>query len=674
MKLVKYFLQKKSVTILLLLLVLGGGLFSYVKMGKLEDAPFTIKQALVLTPYPGASPSEVQSQVTDVLEESIQSLGELYYLKTENRAGLSKITVYVKKEIRADEMQQLWDKLRRKVNDVQSKLPADAGPSVVNDDFGDVLGVFYGLTGEGYSYRELEDQAKLMARLQAGVELGVGDRLLFSVKENTANQVVIKPVFDSLYSAQTQVLEKALDLAGLSPTEKNFTVAKELMDAGMPVDKSSMVTILSQSMRFEGTSLQTLVSMNKLQIPVTAENITQFGRYENLQHSLTGDIAATAESVADFASAFPQGTDGQTMLQIAGTISELFAPQTESMDAEQGQSAIADMTENMTDTAESDIPHDMASDTEDAAHIMKNTMTSGQPAITETVTGTNDRIMNKMIASFVGKAETNLSEEQFQTIAKALTQAGVPETEVSRLFQNASSEGNLFQNMLHTLQTGSLPDAVMQNLFQDASLKDLMSEIVKKAFSVDPKKMKDPKEIDDLYETILKNTKSFEDAVASHGGNTKGFQQSFQNMRQNMQFMEQLNHQMIYAQMPVRLSNKQTNSELYVYADKRKLQQKKDGISVMLHLDMDHLGATDVKVTLTGSNVHARFYLNDQDSVDIVADNMNTLAKQLADRGFSLTNEVVKRQPQESINKVVDEVIDENAEKSIRRYTFDDRT
>lgn len=520
----------------------------------------------------------------------------------------------------------------------------------------------------------LEDQAKLMARLQAGVELGVGDRLLFSVKENTANQVVIKPVFDSLYSAQTQVLEKALDLAGLSPTEKNFTVAKELMDAGMPVDKSSMVTILSQSMRFEGTSLQTLVSMNKMQIPVTAENITQFGRYENLQHSLTGDIAAIAESVADFASAFPQGTDGQTMLQIARAISELFAPQTESMDTEQGQSAIADMTGNMTDTAESDIPHDMASDTEDAAHIMKNTMTSGQPAITETVTGTNDRIMNKMIASFVGKEEANLSEEQFQTVAKALTQAGVPETEVNRLFQNASSEGNLFQNMLHTLQTGNLLDTALQNLFQDASVKDLMSEIVKKAFSVDPKKMKDPKEIDDLYENILKNTKSFEDAVASHGGNTKGFQQSFQNMRQNMQFMEQLNHQMIYAQMPVRLSNKQTNSELYVYADKRKLQQKKDGISVMLHLDMDHLGATDVKVTLTGSNVHARFYLNDQDSVDIVADNMNTLAKQLADRGFSLTNEVVKRQPQESINKVVDEVIDENAEKSIRRYTFDART
>lgn len=108
------------------------------------------------TAYPGASASEVQQQVTDILEESIQSLGELYYLKTENRAGLSKITVYTKKEIRADEMQQLWDKLRRKVADVQNKLPEGAGPSLVNDDFGDVLGVFYGIYGSQATNRELE--------------------------------------------------------------------------------------------------------------------------------------------------------------------------------------------------------------------------------------------------------------------------------------------------------------------------------------------------------------------------------------------------------------------------------------------------------------------------------------------------------------------------------------
>lgn len=157
-----FFLKNRALSWLLLILILAGGFYSYLKMGKLEDAPFTIKQAVVTTTYPGASPLEVQQQVTDVLEESIQSLGELYYLKSENRVGLSKITVYVKKEIRADAMQQLWDKLRRKVNDVQNKLPEGAGPSVVNDDFGDVLGVFYGLQGNGVSWRELEEQAKLI--------------------------------------------------------------------------------------------------------------------------------------------------------------------------------------------------------------------------------------------------------------------------------------------------------------------------------------------------------------------------------------------------------------------------------------------------------------------------------------------------------------------------------
>ena len=158
--LAKFFLKNRALSWLLLTLILLGGVVAYVGMGKLEDAPFTIKQAVVTTTYPGASPLEVQQQVTDVLEEAIQSLGELYYLKTENRAGLSKITVYVKKEIRADAMQQLWDKLRRKVGDAQGRLPAGAGTSVVNDGFGDVLGVFYGLSSAVHTYRELEEQAE----------------------------------------------------------------------------------------------------------------------------------------------------------------------------------------------------------------------------------------------------------------------------------------------------------------------------------------------------------------------------------------------------------------------------------------------------------------------------------------------------------------------------------
>ena len=187
----RFFLRNRALSWLLQGLVLAGGLFAYMNMGKLEDAPFTIKQALVTTSYPGASPMEVREQVTDILEEAIQSLGELYYLKSDNRAGLSKITVYVKKEIRAEDMQQLWDKLRRKVGDAQSKLPAGACPSVVNDDFGDVLGVFYSLSSPTRTYREMEDQAKALKNDLLGIQ-DVAKVELFGLQNRTI-EVTVNP-------------------------------------------------------------------------------------------------------------------------------------------------------------------------------------------------------------------------------------------------------------------------------------------------------------------------------------------------------------------------------------------------------------------------------------------------------------------------------------------------
>lgn len=524
----------------------------------------------------------------------------------------------------------------------------------------------------------LENEAKLMARLQSGVELGVGDQLLFSVKENTDSQILIKPMFDSLYSAQTQVLEKALDAAGLSPTEKNFTVAKELMDAGLPVDKTNMVKILSQSMKFEGTSLQTLVSLHKMDIPITQENITQYERYQGMQHQLTGDIADAAKGIADFVKAFPSDIDGQTLIQTAKEIVNLFAGDNDASVIEHADSELVNnvQTEEVTTNAMNgkEVPDTVAGTQKEEVQLSGNTTVADSQTVgQEENIQSQGAVLQQSIDIYTKETDTGLTGKAVSQLADSMRQAGVSEVDITSVFQKSDSDSALLQNTLQAVQNAAVSDEAVRQFLQQDGFRNVLSEVVKKAFSLNPKQMKEPKEIDELYESILKHTKSFEDAVASNGGNPKEFQQNFQNMRQNLQFMNELNQQMIYAQMPVKLSNKQANSELFVYADKRKLQQKKDGISVMLHLDMDHLGATDVKVTLTGSNVHARFYLNDQDSVDIVTENMNQLAKQLADRGFSLTNEVVKRQPQESINKVVDEIIDENAERSIKRYTFDAR-
>ncbi len=519
----------------------------------------------------------------------------------------------------------------------------------------------------------LEDKAQLMARLQRGVELGVGDKLLFSVKENNTNQILIKPLFDSLQSAQTQVLEKALDMAGLSPTEKNFSVAKELMEAGLPLDKGNMVKLLSQSMKHESTSIQTLVGLNKLNIPVNEQNIAQFERYQGYQHQLSGDIRTAVDGMSAFTQAFPEGTDGKTLVSVANQILDLFLPeQTTTMNPE-GQTMNLNADGKTTQGLQSFLQDGFMEDADVSDLNLKEQqikVLNGQEQIVET----GEQEKGKLTLSLSQITEnTGLTREEVTGLTSLLGKAGVSGEQLQGMLEHSHSPEELLKNMLHTLETGKGNEQAVRQVLDSDVFRDMLSNVIKKNWALYPQNMKDPKEIDELYEHIVKQSQSFENLISNHGGEPKQFEQSFQNMRQNMQFMEQLNNQMIYAQMPLKLENQNANSELFVYADKRKLAQKKDGVSVMLHLDMDHLGQTDVHVTLTGSNVNARFYLNDQESVDIVVEHMNQLAKQLADRGFSLTNEVVKRQPQESINKVVDEVIDENAERSIKRYTFDAR-
>ncbi len=529
---------------------------------------------------------------------------------------------------------------------------------------------------------DTDNKGQIMARLQADMELNIGDQLLFSVKENSMNnntaQILIKPLFDSLYSAQTQVLERALEGTGLSPTEKNFSAAKELMEAGMPLDKGNMVKLLSQSMKFEGTSMHTLAALNKMNIPVTAENIAQYERYESLNHQLTGDISNTAEGMADFASAFPKDMQGSELLSIAKELANIISPDGENVDSE---SMDAKASQELSGESALLVSEEAAGENE--SFIGKNageaSAITGAETMSAEVTDDNlEETVNKPALSETQPdniaEKTNLSKDEVTKLAAQLKKADVPNEQIRQLMDQSDDSGTMVKSILENIHANDKNDAEVRNLLKSNEFKKLFTDMVKKEFSLNPNEMKDPKEIDELYNKIIKQTESFENTISTKGGDSGNLHQNSQNMQQNMHFMQELNNQMVYAQMPLKLSNQNANSELFVYADKRKLAGKRDDISVMLHLDMDHLGATDVKVTLTGTNVNARFYLDDKESVDIVADNMDMLAKQLTERGFSLTNEVVLRNPKESPNKVVDEIVDSNAEKSIKRFTFDART
>jgi len=163
-KITEFAITKKTISYFLVLILVGGGIWAYQGLGQLEFPSFTIKTAVVATPYPGASAEEVEQEVTDRIETAIQQMSQVDEVRSISQTGLSIIYVDIKNKYFTDAIPQIWDELRRKVSDAQIQLPPGAGPSMVNDDFGDVYGVFFAVTGDGYTYEELKDYVDFLKR------------------------------------------------------------------------------------------------------------------------------------------------------------------------------------------------------------------------------------------------------------------------------------------------------------------------------------------------------------------------------------------------------------------------------------------------------------------------------------------------------------------------------
>jgi multidrug efflux pump subunit AcrB len=164
MKLPELAIRNRTFTLFAVFLLVLAGVAAFFSLGQLEEPDFTIKVAVVSTPYPGATPSEVERDVTDRIETKLQELRQVDYLESSSQEGLSTIKVAIKPSYSSPEMPQVWDELRRKVADVAPQLPKGAGPSAVGDDFGDVYGLLLAVTGDGYSTAEVRQYATDLKR------------------------------------------------------------------------------------------------------------------------------------------------------------------------------------------------------------------------------------------------------------------------------------------------------------------------------------------------------------------------------------------------------------------------------------------------------------------------------------------------------------------------------
>ncbi len=210
--------KNKAVTYFASFLIVLAGITSFFRLGQLEDPDFSIKTAVVTTLYPGASPEEVEEEVTDRLELAIQQLEQVEFLESNSSAGRSIIKVNVQEQYWADRLPQVWDELRRKVSDTEVYLPPGAEKPVVNDDFGDVFGHFIAIVGDGFSYAEIEKYAKELKK-ELSLVKGVARVDLWGVQE--------KVIY--LDASETQ-----LSALGISDTslENTLRLQNAVVDAG----------------------------------------------------------------------------------------------------------------------------------------------------------------------------------------------------------------------------------------------------------------------------------------------------------------------------------------------------------------------------------------------------------------------------------------------------------
>lgn len=206
MNLSKWALENSKLVYLGVAILMVGGILAYDSMPKLEDPAIKVKQAMVVTTYPGASAHQVELEVTDPLEKSIGEMTTLNNIQSSSYADLSLITVELQTTVPDEEVEQQWDILRRKVANVQSKLPLGASASQVKDDFGDVYGMFYALTGDGQSDKELDNYAELIKRAVSELD-GVARVEIYGARSQCINIELREDKMANLGVMPTEVIQ-----------------------------------------------------------------------------------------------------------------------------------------------------------------------------------------------------------------------------------------------------------------------------------------------------------------------------------------------------------------------------------------------------------------------------------------------------------------------------------
>lgn len=463
----------------------------------------------------------------------------------------------------------------------------------------------------------LPNGENLFARLAQGAQVQLGQSMTFQVQENKGNFVALKPLFGD--AQQMVLVQKALEAAGLSANESNMAIVQELLARNMSIDAAMLNEMVKNNLKFPNASLDTMANLVKLNIPVTQENIEQYEAYTHYERNMAGQLDSLPSALSD------------TLTQLTG----------------QDPVQAGTFLKNVTVALYEGLPQEM------------------QAGLSETMP--QDAVREGLAQKITETFNDTPQAGQAQALAEQITEGNVTVKET--LSQLADLIAGT-KNTPDDTQAAGQPEKKLTQLLASKELGQLLKGQIEETLYLKPQMADSEESIKGFYKRVRSSLEavSKETQKAAEGS---ALSANLNEIKSNIDFMNDLNRNMTYFQMPVRFSEGTGNGELYVFTNKKTLHNNPENVSALLHLDMEHLGSVDVYVKLAGKNVTTNFCLEDSETLDFVYDHIDRLNARLEALGYTAHFEMKLTQPQENFDFEKDFLQNQTGGAPTSQYIFD---
>ena len=524
----------------------------------------------------------------------------------------------------------------------------------------------------------LSNGSELLAKLDANVPLAVGQSMFFQVKSNDGNTIAIRPYTVDGAGANLTLMN-ALKAANLPITDKFLTMANSMMEEQLPIDKNSLSQMARILMANPDMSVNTLVQMKKTDLPLTQEMIAQFENYVD-------DKNAVHSAIDRFIEQLPQALTNET----------LSAEQLKAFDAQflavlaEGMEESALRTENSIAQQEGVLsqknPTQQTAMPQQEGTVSQTVMTQQEGTVSQTVMPQQEGIAQQVLESqsmVTGEEkslEQNPNRNEKELSLEKVTDAKKEQllTAINKHLGNieVTKEDNAY-TILTKLSEKLLSDKQItktnvQEFFADKQVKNFLKDVLEQQLLLSPKEVVQKEKVEDFYKKLESKMGRLETLMQNAGIKDTPISQTLSDIRANVEFMNQLNQAYTYVQIPLKMTNQNASAQLYVYTNKRDLQDPERELTAFLHLDLEHLGATDISVRMHKKQVSTKFYMDNDAAYDLIEAHMSVLEERLRQKGYSCTIEVLNEG--KKVNFVEDFLKkDAPVAGQLHRYSFDVR-